>query len=90
MLKIKNINGYQRGHASVAYNFFDRKPSGGAVTNENLSNQELNELHKPIIRKLKTQKLYSSFIGNIWGADLADMTLLSKCNERICFYWYLN
>ena len=61
MLKIKNINGYQRGHASMAYNFFDRKAPGGAVTNENLSNQELNELHKPIIRKLKTQKVYSPY-----------------------------
>ena len=42
-----------------------KKAFGGAVTNENLSNQELNELQKPIIRKFEIQKVYSSFIANI-------------------------
>ena len=31
------------------------------------------ELHKPIIKKFKKRKVYSSFKDNIWGADLADM-----------------
>ena len=31
------------------------------------------ELQKPIIRKFKKRKVYSSFIDNIWDADLADM-----------------
>ena len=42
-----------------------------------------NELHKPIIRKFKKRKVYSSYRDTIWGADLADMQLLSKYNERI-------
>ena len=29
------------------------------------------ELHKPFIRKFKKCKVYSSFIDNIWGNDLA-------------------
>ena len=33
--------------------------------------QLADELHKPIIRKLKKCKVYSSFKDNIWGADLA-------------------
>ena len=34
--------------------------------NENISNKELTEeLHKPIIRKCKNRKVYSSFIDNI-------------------------
>ena len=37
-----------------------------------------NELYKPIIRKFKTRKIYSSYRDNIWGADLADMQSLSK------------
>ena len=46
--------------------------------------QELaEELHKPIIRKSKKQKLCSSFIGNIWFADLVDMQLVSKFSEGI-------
>ena len=43
------------------------------------------ELHKPIIRKFKKRKVHSSFIDNIWGADLADIQLTSKFNERIRF-----
>ena len=47
-------------------------------------NQQLaNELHKPIIRKFKKRKVYSSFKGNIWGVDLADMQLISKYNKGI-------
>ena len=46
--------------------------------------QELaEELHKPIIRKFKKQKLWSSFIDNIWFADLVDMQLISKFSEGI-------
>ena len=40
-----------------------------------------NELHKPIIWKLKKRKVYSSFRDNIWGVDLVDMQSLSKYNK---------
>ena len=43
--------------------------------------QLTNELHKPIIRKFKKRKVYSSFRDNIWGVDLADMHSLSKYNK---------
>ena len=46
--------GYQRGLASMVYKFFDKKSSGSGITNENC--QLANELHKPIIRKLKKKK----------------------------------
>ena len=42
-------------------------------------------LHKPIIRKFKRRKAHSSFICNVWGADLADMQLISKVNKGIRF-----
>ena len=44
--------------------------------------QLANELHKPIIRKFKKRKVYSSFRDNIWGIDLAYMQSLSKYNKR--------
>ena len=44
------------------------------------------ELHKPIIRKFKKRKVYSRFKDNIWGADLADMQLISKFNKGFNFY----
>ena len=57
-----------------------------AVKNENISNKELaEELHKPIIRKFKKRKIHSSFIDNIWGADLANMQLISRLNKGIGF-----
>ena len=43
-----------------------------------MSNKELaEELHKPVIRKFVKRKVPSPFIENIWGADLADMQLIS-------------
>ena len=75
-----NYDGYQGGLASMAYNFFKSKGSG--IINE--PNYQLaNELHKPIIRKFKKRKVYSSFKDNIWGVDLADMQSLSKYNKGI-------
>ena len=49
-----------------------------------MPNQQLpNQLHKPIIRKFKKRRVYSSFKDNIWGVDLADMELISKYNTGI-------
>ena len=50
--------------------------------------QLANELHKPIIRKFKKRKVYSSFRDNIWGVDLADMQSLSKYNKGIKYLLY--
>ena len=47
--------------------------------------QFAEELHKSIIRKFKKRKEYSAFKGNIWGADLADMQLISKFNKETRF-----
>ena len=75
-------DGYQRRLASMVYKFFDKKSSGSGIANE--PNYQLaNELHKPIIRKFKKRKVYSSFRDNIWGVDLADMQSLSKYNKGI-------
>ena len=43
------------------------------------------ELHKSSIRLFDERNVYSSFKGNIWGADQADMQWLSKSNKRFCF-----
>ena len=75
-------DGYQRGLASMVYKSFDKKSKGSGITNE--SNYQLtNELHKPIIKKFKKRKVYSSFKDNIWGVDLADMQSLNKYNKGI-------
>ena len=49
-------------------------------------NEQLaEELHKPIIKKFKKRKVYSSFKDNIWVTDLADMQLISKFNKGFRF-----
>ena len=84
----KNLkyDGYQPRLAGMIFTFFDKKTSGRAVKNENISNKEL---HKPIIKKFKKRKLQSPFIDNVWGADLLDMQLISKFNKGIAFYYVL-
>ena len=72
---------YQRGLALMV---FDKKTAGGAVKNDIMQNKELaEELHKPIIRKLEKQKVHSSFIDNIWGADLIKEFVF------YCMFYYL-
>ena len=67
--KNPKYNGYQGGLASIVYKFFDKKAHCSVMSNQELA----EELHKPIIKKLKKNvKVYSSFEGIIWGADLAD------------------
>ena len=38
-----------------------------------------------IVRKFKGRMVYSSFKDNVWGADLAYIQLISKCNKGIRF-----
>ena len=66
----------------MVYKFFDKKSSGSGVAAEP-KYQLANELRRQIIRKLKRQKVYSSFRDNLWGLDLGDIQSLSKYNEGI-------
>ena len=69
----------------MVYKFFDKKSEGNGV-NTKLApqNQQLaEELHKLIIKKFKKRKIPAAIKDNIWGADLADMQLLSRYNKGI-------
>ena len=46
--KNPKYDGYQRGLASMVYNFFDKKTSGGAI--KSMSNQLASTLYQPIIK----------------------------------------
>ena len=78
----KNLkyDGCQRGLASMVYTFFDKKNAGEIMQNKQLA----EELHKPIIRKFEKRKVQSSFIDDLWDADLANMQLFSKFYEGVC------
>ena len=83
--KDPKYDGYQRGLASMVYKFFDSEVSGSGAKLIPENEQLANELHQPIIRKFEKRKVYSTLKDNIWGADLADMQLLSKYNKGIRF-----
>ena len=85
--KNPNNDGYQRGLASMVYKCFDKKLTGSGVANNGIKQnlQSAKELQKPIIKKFTKRKVYSGFKDNIWGADLADMQLISKFNKRFRF-----
>ena len=83
---------FDKKSASLTY----KSASGSGIVNNNNNNnnnsnkikqnlQLSEELHKPIIRKFKKRKVYSGFRNNIWGADLADMQLISKFNKGYIF-----
>ena len=79
-------DGYQRRLAVVVSKFFDKTSVGSGVNTHAYNKiQRSEELHKPIIKKFKNRTVYSEFKDNIWGADLADMQLLSKFNKRFRF-----
>ena len=70
----------------MVYKYFDKKFTGSRIKNKIKQNHQVaNELHKPIIRKFKKGKVYSSFKDNIWGVNVADMQLISKYNKGIRF-----
>ena len=48
-------NSYERGLASVVYNFFDKKSKGSGLKE---NKQLVNELHKPIIRNFQKKSLF--------------------------------
>ena len=59
-------DGYQRGLASMVYNFFDKKSKGGSVSIPLEFNKQLaKELHKPIIRNFLKRTVYYGFRDNI-------------------------
>ena len=76
----------------------DKKSEGSGVVTAEPSAKHVNtklapqnqhlaeELHKPIIKKFEKRKVHAAFKDNIWGADLADMHLLSRYNIGIRFF----
>ena len=79
----------------MVYKFFDKKSTAGpsslermgsGIKKDTAKSSSLilaDELHKPIIKKFDTRKVYSQFKDNIWGVDLADMQSLSRKNKGI-------
>ena len=62
----------------MVFKFFERKLESSGIKPK--PNQQFpNELQKAIIKRFKRRRAYSLFKDNNWGADLADIQLISKC-----------
>ena len=94
LLKVLNIMDIKEDFLLWFTNFLTKKTVskasfknvGSGVNIPLESNEELaEELQKPIIRKFKKRAVYSRSKDNIWGADLADMQLISKFNKGFRF-----
>ena len=82
---------YQRGIAFMVYKFFDKNSKGSGFNTEVKHNEHLaKELHQPITKIFKKRTVYSGFKDNIWGADLADMQLISNFDKGFRFLLCVN
>ena len=49
----------------------------------NVNERLAEKLHKQIIKKFKTRKVYARFKENIWAADLTEMESLSSNKKNV-------
>ena len=86
-------DGYQRVLASVVYRFLikktvsltDKSAAGSGIKSIPQNEQLAEELSKKNLEYSKKRKVYSAFKDNIWGADLADIKLISKFDKVFRF-----
>ena len=72
----------------MVWKFFDKRSKkvlGSGIENKQLA----DELHKPVIKKIKRRKVYSSSKGNTCVVDLADIQLISRFNKEIKYLLYV-
>ena len=81
----------------MVYKFFDKKSTGGGIVNSTNNNNNINNNDikqnrynqlKNYINQLLENFEKEKFRDNIWGADLADMQLISKFKIQILFMCY--
>ena len=75
----RKYDGNEGAIASMVYKVFDKRTRSGVCVNQQLA----EELHKPVIKKVKRRKVYVRFKENIWEADLAEMGSLSSENKNV-------
>ena len=63
--KNRGYDGYQRALASMVCRFFDKKTGSEINANKQIS----EELHKPVIKKLKKRKVYARWKEKFWAAE---------------------
>ena len=56
--KDPKYDGYQRGLASMVYNFFGKKTFGGDIKSMPQNEQLAEELRKPVVRKFKKRRIF--------------------------------
>ena len=76
-------NGYQKGMPNIIYIVFDKKKKKKEETDANVNEVLPQELHKPLIKKIKGNNVLTRYKDNISEADLAEMGSLSSFNHGV-------
>ena len=93
-------DGYQRGLASMVYNFFDKTSMGSGIATARpsalarSSSILADELHKPIIKKFEKRKVYSQFKEYIqfkeyMGSRLSRHTIIKWKKIKVLNIFYV-
>ena len=77
----------QRSGRHSSFTSYRPSSSASQLANNKENIPLADELHKPIIRKFKKRKVYSSFRDNIWGVYLAHMQLQVNLIKDLDFYY---
>ena len=56
------------------------------TTDKSIIKELAEELHKPVTAKFEKGKVYSSLMDNTWGANFANIQLITKFNIGISFF----
>ena len=84
LLKIQNMMDFNMDLLQCFISFLIKKTSNWTVkTKLYLKKNYQNNYATQLLENLR--KVHSSFIDNIWGADLTDMQLISKFNKGCPF-----
>ena len=71
----------------MVYKFFDKKIGSGvratSKTRTNVNEILVQELNKPVNKKLKRREVYPRFNDDIWVTNLAEMGSLSSKNGGV-------
>ena len=51
-----------------------------------VNEQLAEELHKPVIKKIKRRKVFARFKNNIWAVDSAEMRSLFSKNKNVKYF----
>ena len=89
MHKINSIIDIKEDWRLSFISFLIRQQDNRSKTGGNVNEVLAQELHKPVIKKLKKRKLYSMPKGNILAVDLTQLRSQTSSNHGVKHLFYM-